>query len=105
MQLTRNAAMTLAPDRIRVNTVSAGWTWSGPIERATKGDRTKADRIARDYHPLGRVADAREVAQAVLFLCSDEASFITGTDLAVDGGYAMTGPDGGKPAMGRLAEE
>jgi NAD(P)-dependent dehydrogenase (short-subunit alcohol dehydrogenase family) len=103
-QLTRNEAMTLAPDRIRVNTVSAAWTWSAPIERATKGDRKKADSVARDYHPLGRVADPGEIAQAVLFLCSDGASFITGTDLAVDGGYAMTGPDGGKPAMGRLAE-
>jgi NAD(P)-dependent dehydrogenase (short-subunit alcohol dehydrogenase family) len=103
-QLTRNEAMTLAADRIRVNTVSAAWTWSAPIERATKGDRAKADRVAADYHPLGRVGDPREVAQAVVYLCSDEASFITGTDLAVDGGYAMTGPDGGKPAMGRLAE-
>ncbi len=96
--------MTLAPDGIRVNTVSAAWTWSAPIERATKGDRAKADRIAADYHPLGRVGDPNEVAQAVLYLCSDDASFITGTDLAVDGGYAMTGPDGGHPAMGRLAE-
>ena len=96
--------MTLAPDHIRVNSVSAAWTWSAPIERATKGDRAKADRVARDYHPLGRVGDADEVARAVTFLCSDEASFITGTDLAVDGGYAMTGPDGGRPAMARLAE-
>ncbi len=103
-QLTRNEAMTLAPDGIRVNTVSAAWTWSAPIERATKGDRAKADRVARDYHPLGRVGDPDEVARAVVFLCSDDASFITGTDLAVDGGYAMTGPDGGKPAMGRLSE-
>ncbi len=40
----------------------------------------------------------------MLYLCSDDASFITGTDLAVDGGYAMTGPDGGKPATGRLSQ-
>jgi NAD(P)-dependent dehydrogenase (short-subunit alcohol dehydrogenase family) len=103
-QLTRNEAMTLAADHIRVNAVSAAWTWSAPIERATQGDRAKADRVARDYHPLGRVGDPQEVARAVVYLCSDDASFITGTDLPVDGGYAMTGPDGGKPAMGRLAE-
>lgn len=103
-QLTRNEAMTLAPDHIRVNTVSAAWTWSAPIERATKGDRAKADRVGADYHPLGRVADPGEIARAVCYLCSDDASFITGTDLPVDGGYAMTGPDGGKPAMGRLAD-
>ncbi|HEY0526346.1 MAG TPA: glucose 1-dehydrogenase [Stellaceae bacterium] len=104
-QMTRSAAMELAPDRIRVNTVSPGWTWTTPIVNAAGGDRAKADRIAADYHPLGRVADAEEVARAILFLCSDEARFITGIDLPVDGGYAITGPDGGKPAMRRLAEE
>jgi len=45
------------------------------------------------------------VARAILFLCSDAARFITGIDLPVDGGYAITGPDGGKPATRRLAEE
>jgi NAD(P)-dependent dehydrogenase (short-subunit alcohol dehydrogenase family) len=104
LQLTRNEAMELAPHHIRVNAVSPAWTWSAPVERATGGDRAKADRIGAEYHPLGRIADAEEVARAVLFLCSDDASFITGIDLPVDGGSAMTGADGGKPAMGRLAE-
>ena len=104
LQLTRNEAMTLAVDGIRVNAVSPGWTWSAPVERASGSDRAKADRIAADYHPLGRVANPEEVARAVLYLCSPDASFITGIDLPVDGGYAMIGPDGGKPAMGRLAE-
>jgi NAD(P)-dependent dehydrogenase (short-subunit alcohol dehydrogenase family) len=104
LHLTKSEAMELARDRIRVNAVSPGWTWSAPVMRASGGDRAKADRIAADYHPLGRVAEAAEVALAVLYLCSDDASFITGVDLPVDGGYAITGPDGGKPAMGRLAE-
>ncbi len=104
LQLTRNEAMELAADRIRVNAVAPGWTWSAVIERLTKGDRAKADRIAGDYHPLGRVGDAEDVARAVLFLCSDDARQITGIDLPVDGGYAMTGPDQGTPRMGRLAE-
>jgi NAD(P)-dependent dehydrogenase (short-subunit alcohol dehydrogenase family) len=103
-QLTRSEAMELAVDRIRVNAVSPGWTWSSSIEKVTKGDRAKADRVAADYHPLGRVANPDEVANAVTYLCSDDASFITGIDLPVDGGYAMTGPDGGKPAMGRLSD-
>ena len=102
--MTRNEAMELAADRIRVNSVSPGWTWSSVIERLTKGDRAKADRIAGEYHPLGRVGDAEDVARAVLFLCSDDARHITGTDLSVDGGYAMTGPDQGTPRMGRLGE-
>jgi NAD(P)-dependent dehydrogenase (short-subunit alcohol dehydrogenase family) len=104
LQLTRNEAMELAADKIRVNTVSPGWTWSTTIARLTKDDRVKADRIAGEYHPLGRVGDAEEVARAVLFLCSDDARHITGIDLPVDGGYAMSGPDQGTPRMGRLAE-
>lgn len=89
LQLTRNEAMELAPYKIRVNAVSPGWTWSRAIATPTRGDRAKADRIAAEYHPLGRVADAEEVAAAILFLCSDEGSFITGVDLPVDGGWAM----------------
>jgi NAD(P)-dependent dehydrogenase (short-subunit alcohol dehydrogenase family) len=104
LHATKAQAMELARDHIRVNSVSPAWTWSAPIARATLGDRAKADRVAADYHPLGRVADAEEVAAAILFLCSDAASFITGADLPVDGGYAMTGPDGGRPAQGRLSE-
>ncbi|HYM30516.1 MAG TPA: glucose 1-dehydrogenase [Candidatus Cybelea sp.] len=104
LQLTRNEAMDLAPHKIRVNAISPGWTWSATIERLAKGDRKKADRIGGEFHPLGRVGNAEDVANAVLFLCSDAAQFITGVDLPVDGGYAMTGPDKGKPAMGRLAE-
>jgi NAD(P)-dependent dehydrogenase (short-subunit alcohol dehydrogenase family) len=104
LQVTRNEAMELAADGIRVNSVAPGWTWSAVIERLTKGDRAKADRIAGEYHPLGRVGDAEDVARAVLFLCSDDARHITGIDLPVDGGYAMTGPDQGTPRMGRLGE-
>jgi NAD(P)-dependent dehydrogenase (short-subunit alcohol dehydrogenase family) len=104
LQVTRNEAMELAADRIRVNSVAPGWTWSAVIERLAKGDRAKADRIAGEYHPLGRVGDAEDVARAVLFLCSDDARHITGIDLPVDGGYAMTGPDQGTPRMGRLGE-
>jgi NAD(P)-dependent dehydrogenase (short-subunit alcohol dehydrogenase family) len=104
LQLTRNQAMELAPHRIRVNAVAPGWTWSTVIERLAKGDRAKADRVAGQYHPLGRVGDAADVADAVLFLCSDHARFITGIDLPVDGGYHMTGPDRGRPAMAQLGE-
>jgi NAD(P)-dependent dehydrogenase (short-subunit alcohol dehydrogenase family) len=104
LQVTRNEAMELAPDHIRVNAVSPGWTWSAPIERATGGDRAKADRVGADYHPLGRIGDAADVARAIVFLCSDDAAFITGVNLPVDGGHAMTGPDQGKPATWRLAE-
>lgn len=99
LQLTRNQAMDLAPDGIRVNAVSPGWTWSNIMDQLTHGDRAKTDRVAAPFHLLGRVADPEEVASAVLFLCSDEASFITGTDICVDGGYTAMGPERADPAI------
>ncbi len=99
LQLTRNQAMDLAPKGIRVNAVSPGWTWSNIMDQLTNGNREKTDKVAAPFHLLGRVAHPEEVASAVLFLCSDEASFITGTDICVDGGYSAMGPEQAVPAI------
>ncbi|WP_323040902.1 SDR family oxidoreductase [Gemmobacter sp.] len=104
LQLTRNQAMDLAPDGIRVNAVSPGWTWSNIMDQLTGGNRAKTDAVAAPFHLLGRVGDPEEVAQTVLFLCSDEASFITGTDICVDGGYTAMGPEQAVPAIPKLME-
>jgi NAD(P)-dependent dehydrogenase (short-subunit alcohol dehydrogenase family) len=99
-QLTRCAALDLAPYGIRVNSVSPGWIWTREVMKAAQGDRAKYDPVWGEYHMLGRCGDPVEVARAVLFLLSDDASFITGTDLPVDGGYQSMGPEGlGKTAI------
>jgi NAD(P)-dependent dehydrogenase (short-subunit alcohol dehydrogenase family) len=90
--MTRCMAMDLAPDNIRVNSVCPGVVWTQVVER--QANAMGLDRAAADIHPqwagaqlIQRCADPREIAQAILFLASDDASFITGSHLMVDGGY------------------
>ena len=68
----------------------------------TIGDLTEAsaDRVGGITHPLGRVGDGVEVGRVVAFAASDEASWVTGTDIAVDGGFSSLGPDQGIAARG-----
>lgn len=103
-QLTRSQALDLAPSGIRVNTVSAGITWSVPVAGLMQGNRELSDEVVKRWQPLGRLVEAEEVADAVMFLCSDNASFITGVDLPVDGGYSALGPEAAVSAMQTMAE-
>ncbi len=98
--LTRNMSQELAPSNIRVNHVSLGWTWSRNID-GRYGSRARADELAAEFQPMGRLADPEEAADPVIYLCSEQASFITGADLAVDGGYAAVGPE----ALGQAFEK
>ena len=90
--LAKTGAVQLAPDKIRVNTVSPGWTWSTSIA-GRYGDRERADAFAAEFQALGRMADPDEIAAAIMWLLSDEATFVSGTDLAVDGGYTALSPE------------
>jgi NAD(P)-dependent dehydrogenase (short-subunit alcohol dehydrogenase family) len=90
--MTRCMAMDLAPDNIRVNAVCPGVVWTQIVEK--QAIAMGLDRAAADVHPqwagaqlIKRCADPREIAFAILFLASDEASFITGAPLLVDAGY------------------
>lgn len=80
---TRTLALEVAARGIRVNSVSPGYT-DTPI---LAGKNPKEKAVLAAAHPMGRLGLDEEIAKAVVFLASDEASFITGTNLHVDGGY------------------
>ena len=89
IQLTRQMAVDYARFNIRVNCVCPGTTWTPLVERlfAQEADPEAAKATIAARHPLGRFARPEEIAEAILFLASEEASFITGAVLPVDGGY------------------
>jgi NAD(P)-dependent dehydrogenase (short-subunit alcohol dehydrogenase family) len=95
LELTRCQALDLAPHKIRVNSISPGWIWTEVLEAFSEGDRAKWEPIWGRYCAMLRCAEPSEVAAAIAFLLSDDASFITGVDLPVDGGYLALGPEGG----------
>jgi NAD(P)-dependent dehydrogenase (short-subunit alcohol dehydrogenase family) len=86
ISLIRNLSTELLPKGIRINAVSAGPVATPGMERAGLPDEALAHIIS--LVPLGRVADAEEIAAGVLFLASTDSSFIVGHDLVVDGGMS-----------------
>jgi len=89
IQFTRQMAVDYAKWGIRVNCICPGTTKTPMVERlfSLESEPQEARKEIETMHPMGRFAEPEEIAQAVLFLASDEASFITGAVLPVDGGY------------------
>ncbi len=83
IQLSRSLACELAPFRIRVNSISPG---PFPSESVQNADAAFCKRLA-DRVPLGRIGEARELIGPLVFLASDAASYVTGHNLIVDGGW------------------
>ncbi|MEO0618133.1 MAG: SDR family oxidoreductase [Pseudomonadota bacterium] len=82
--LTRGAAMALAPHGIRVNAIAPGSVSTPLTDKAYGNDAVRETVLART--PLGRIASTREIASVAAFLASDDASYITGETIVVDGG-------------------
>jgi len=86
IQLTKTAALEYARNGIRVNAVCPGGIETEMIERvATTSPEMRENLI--NMHPIGRLGRPEEVADVVLWLCSDESSFVTGYPVAIDGGF------------------
>jgi NAD(P)-dependent dehydrogenase (short-subunit alcohol dehydrogenase family) len=84
--LTRAAALEYGPQGIRINSICPGTARTGMVEDVVKESPELQDELKR-LHPIGRIAEPEEIAEAALWLCTDRASFVLGTALSVDGGY------------------
>jgi len=88
--LAKNMARKLAPD-VRVNVIAPGNVYfeGGSWDEKIKQDKKRVDEIIKSTVPMNRFATPQEIADSALFLCSDRASFITGTALVIDGGQTV----------------
>jgi NAD(P)-dependent dehydrogenase (short-subunit alcohol dehydrogenase family) len=85
--LTRTAAIEYATQGIRVNTVNPGFIYTPMLENAGMAEGTDLYNQIASLHAMKRMGTPEEVANLIVWACSDEASFVTGTALLVDGGY------------------
>src|SRR5207237_403032 len=89
LMLTKAVALELAPSGVRVNSVHPGFIETPMVIeafRATASENEMRDMII-SRHAMGRLGVPREIADAIVFLASDESSFMTGAELVIDGGY------------------
>jgi NAD(P)-dependent dehydrogenase (short-subunit alcohol dehydrogenase family) len=84
--LTKTAALEVAPRGIRINAICPGTARTG-IVREWLGDSAEREQQVAALHPIGRLAEPREIAEAAVWLCTERASFVVGAAFSVDGGY------------------
>ena len=89
--LTKSAALEYGAQGIRINAVSPGTIQTEMLDRfagETKEEQQKTKDYLKSMHPIGRIGEPKEIAGAVLWLCSEEASFMLGQSITVDGGFS-----------------
>jgi len=87
--MTKTDALIYAPDRIRVNSIHPGFIQTPMVEHhlETMEDRDAARKAVEALHPLGHIGEPDDIAWGAVYLASDEAKFVTGAELVIDGGY------------------
>ncbi len=87
--MTKTDALLYAADRIRVNSIHPGFIWTPMVEAhlSAHGDLETARKAADALHPLGHIGEPDDIAWGAVYLASDEARFVTGAELVIDGGY------------------
>ncbi len=88
--MSKNDAITYAPEKIRVNSIHPAYIWTPMVEnhlRATSPDLEAAKAAAGAAHPIGTMGEPDDIAWAVVWLASEEAKFVTGAEIVIDGGY------------------
>lgn len=87
--MTKTDALLYAPDRIRVNSIHPGYIWTPMVQGhlAGLGDIEAGRRAIDALHPLGHIGEPDDIAWGAVYLASDEAKFVTGSELVIDGGY------------------
>lgn len=88
--MTKTDALLYAKDKIRVNSVHPGFIWTPLVEQLAKNSPEGAQAYRRELdarHPIGSVGEPDDIAAGIVYLASDEAKFVTGSELVIDGGY------------------
>jgi NAD(P)-dependent dehydrogenase (short-subunit alcohol dehydrogenase family) len=88
--MTKTDALLYAGDHIRVNSIHPGYIWTPLVAELAAQAGESEDDFRRDLdarHPIGHVGEPDDVAYGALYLASEEAKFVTGSELVIDGGY------------------
>ncbi len=88
--MSKTDAMLYAPDRIRVNSIHPGFIWTPMVEAhlSAQGDLEEGRKATAALHPLGHIGEPDDIAWGAVYLASNEARFVTGAELVIDGGYS-----------------